>query len=180
MSSIFWLLSRAVHLSAFVGLYGEECMCLHVLRMWRAGRVSSYVGRYQEHIMFQDVCLSQACLSTCLHVWTARHVSAYAIAEWVSPISKLSEYLLYQSWANLPNVFALIESWASSCMCWSILRAARDLVSVGQYQGVRKYLPHLGLVSVFWPVKGAERVHDACLLFESRVCNFMYLHMSKS
>jgi hypothetical protein len=57
MSSIFWLLSRAVHLSAFVGLYGEECMCLHVLRMWRAGRVSSYVGRYQEHIMFQDVCL---------------------------------------------------------------------------------------------------------------------------
>ena len=53
----FWLLSRAVHLSAFVGLYGEVCVCLHVLRMSRAGHVSSYVGRYQEHIMFQDVCL---------------------------------------------------------------------------------------------------------------------------
>ncbi len=57
MSLIFWLLSRAVHLSEFVGLYGEVCMCLHVLCMWGAGCVSSYVGRYQEHAMFQDVCL---------------------------------------------------------------------------------------------------------------------------
>ncbi len=66
-----------LHLLVCMESWACVCMCLH---MSRAGRVSSYVGRYQEHSMFQDVCL---------HVWRAWHVSAC-----VCTYQELSEYPL--------------------------------------------------------------------------------------
>ena len=105
------------------------CMCLHMLR---AGYVSSYVGRYQEHSMF-------------LHVSRAGHVSACVYQE-------LSEYLhvlaFIKSWVCLPQVFVLIESWASTCMlvhiegctwfskCGPVSRAEKVSACVGAHLGL--------------------------------------------
>jgi hypothetical protein len=36
-----------------------------------------------------------------------------------------------------------------SCMCWLVSRDARELVSVGQYQGLRTYLHVFALVEVW-------------------------------
>ena len=74
-------------------------------------------------------------------------------------------------------MFALIEN----CML-VVLRAASDSVSVGQYQRLRKYLHVLVLFMIqhsgdfFWEL--IVYLH-ASSLFDSSVCNFMSLHISK-
>jgi hypothetical protein len=66
MSLHFRFLSRAAHSSAVLVCIESSacvCICLNI----ETGRVSSYVGMYHEHSMFQHVCL---------HVLRAGHVSA--------------------------------------------------------------------------------------------------------
>jgi hypothetical protein len=61
---------------AFLELYQKLRVCLHVSQISRAGSVSSYVGRYHEHSMFQHcVCtywepgmsLNHSCIYSCVH-----------------------------------------------------------------------------------------------------------------
>ena len=64
-------------------------------------------------------------------------------------------------------------------MFWFVLRAARDLVNVGQYQGLRKF--EVGHDSACVDLYGELSVYlHASSLFKSRVCNFMCLHVSKA
>jgi hypothetical protein len=63
-------------------------------------------------------------------------------------------------------------------MCWSAFKVAHDPISVGQYQGLTKYaLVMIQHIDLYW--EPSVYLH-ASSLFESRVCNFMCLHESKS
>jgi hypothetical protein len=63
--------------------------------------------------------------------------------------------------------FVLIESCTSTCMCWLVLRDEHDLVSLTMIQHV------LNCIEL------SVRLHVSSH-FESRVCNFMCLDVSKS
>ncbi len=130
-------LQISLHLLVCMDSWACVCVCLHMLR---AGRVSSYVGRYQEHSMFQHVSArikSRACFSLCLlrAEWVSSCVGMYQELS-VSATSVCADWELHQNLDVLVHIegwawFSSIEGWESICMCWRSSRVGHDLAVLG-------------------------------------------------